>query len=99
IVLSATSYADEESPKTDPFDCGTYALYHLLRLEGRPTDLVRLRSVPGVPTPGGRSFRELREAAGRFGLSLDAIALSKVGSAINGPAMIFVKSGREGHFV
>ncbi len=99
LFLPVMSRADEESPNADPWDCGVFALYHLLRLEGRPTDLVRLRPVSGAPTPGGRSFRELRATASRFGLSLDAVALSKTGSAIKGPTLVLVKSRGEGHFI
>jgi hypothetical protein len=88
-----------DSPKTEPWDCGTFALYHLLKLESRPTDLVRLRSVLPAPGAAGHSLRYLRDAARRFGLPLDAVVLPKRRSAIKGPILMFVKRDREGHFI
>ncbi len=84
---------------TEPWDCGALALYHLLHLTGRSPDLDRLRSVLGAPGPSGHSFRELRQAAARFGLSLDAVVLPKQRPAFQGPVLLFVKMGKEGHFL
>jgi hypothetical protein len=89
----------EEPPRMDSWDCGTVALYHLLHLSGRFADLDELRSVMGAPGAEGHSFRELRQAAGHFGLPLDAIVLPKQRSAIQGSVLLFVKLGREGHFL
>ena len=89
----------EPVPNVDHWDCGTLSLYHLLRLEGRPVELNRLQAVLGAPGPGGHSFRELRDAAGRFGLAVDAVVLPKQGSAISGPTLVFLKNEDVGHFV
>ena len=55
--------AGEDSPRTDLGDCGAFALYHLLRLEGHSADLDRLRSSLGGSDSAGHSFLEIREAA------------------------------------
>jgi len=89
----------EPSQIADPWGCGTVALYHLLRLEGHPVELDRLRAVLGASGPEGHSFRELRHAGRGFGLALDAVVLPKRRSAIGGPMLVFLKKGPEGHFV
>lgn len=91
--------ADEKPGTPGPRDCGTLALYHLLHLEGRPIGLDRIESVLARSGPEGHSFRELREAARRCGLTLDAVVIPKRRSAIKRPALLFVKMEREGHFV
>ena len=89
----------EEPPKMDSWDCGAVALYHLLHLTGRSADLNELRSVTRTPGAEGHSFRELRQAARHFGLPLVAVVLPKRRSAIQGPVLLFVKMGREGHYL
>lgn len=91
--------ATEESQDGGRLDCGTAALYHLLQLEGRPIELESLRAALGPSGPDGRSFRELRSASRRFGLSLDAVLLPKVRSSLSGPTLALLKNGPEGHFV
>jgi hypothetical protein len=93
-----TAPAAEEPPKVDSWDCGTVSLYHLLCLTGRSVDLSRLRSALGTAGAEGHSFRQLREAAGHFGLPVDAIVIPKQRSAIQGPVLLFAKLGRDGHF-
>ncbi len=80
-------------------DCGNSALYHLLRLEGRAVELNQLQTVLPSPGPDGHSFRELRDAAQRFGLRVDAVVLPRHPPAIFGPTLVFFKNGLEGHFV
>ncbi|SRR5579883_734504 len=100
IGWTTPTQSDDGLPPIRSVDCGTLALDHLLRLEGRPISLDRLEAALGPLTPAaGPSFRELRAAARRVGLRLDAVVLPKKQSAINGPALLFVKSGREGHFI
>ncbi len=99
VLAVAGSLADEATPEFGADDCGARALYQLLHLEGRATDLARLESTLGGPTTEGHSFRDLREVAARFGLELDAVALPKLRSAIRGPALVFLKGDRRGHFV
>ena len=91
--------AGEGSRKAGPTDCGSLALYHLLRLEGRPIDLDRLTAA--LPSPGaeGLSFLDLRDAAGHLGMPLDAVVLTKQRSAIAAPVLAFIKVEHEGHFL
>jgi ABC-type bacteriocin/lantibiotic exporter with double-glycine peptidase domain len=89
----------EPTPNADHWDCGTVALYHLLRLEGRSVDPDRLREALGASGPEAHSFRQLISAGRRFGLTLDAVVLPKQRPSIDGPTLIFLKSGPEGHFV
>jgi len=89
----------EPSQNADPSDCGTVALYHLLRLEGHPVEFNQLQAVLGASGPEGHSFRELCRAGRRFGLALDAVVLPKRRSSVGGPTLVFLKNGPEGHFV
>jgi ABC-type bacteriocin/lantibiotic exporter with double-glycine peptidase domain len=88
-----------EAPESDASDCGAFALYHLLKIEGRATNLQQINSALGVPGVRGHSFRDLRAAAHRFGLSLDALVVAKEPSAMRAPALFFLRSGDDGHFV
>ncbi len=98
VSWSPMALAAEEPPKVDPWDCGTVSLYHLLRLTGHSLDIDGLQVVLGTPGAEGHSFHQLREAAGHFGLSVDAVVLPKRRSAIQGPVLLFAKLGQEGHF-
>jgi ABC-type bacteriocin/lantibiotic exporter with double-glycine peptidase domain len=91
--------AGEGGRKAEPSDCGSLALYHLLRLEGRPIDLDRLTAALPAPGAEGLSFLDLRDAAGRLGLPLDAVLLTKQRSAIRAPVLVFIKGNQEGHFL
>ncbi len=99
FAIPANGSADGEQSGTETGDCGTVSLRHLLNLEGRPAALNQLTAVLGIPGADGFSFRELREAARRFGLMLDAVVLPKQRSAIKRPAILFIKREREGHFL
>jgi peptidase C39-like protein len=91
--------ASGKSPKTEIWDCGVLALYQLLRLEGRPSDLDQLRQALPGPSPKGYSLLDLRRAASVRGVRLDAVVLPKRRSAFTKPALLFVKREKEGHFM
>jgi len=99
LTLPGEPLADDGSRIAEPKDCGSLALYQLLRLEGRPIDLDRVAAALPVPGSEGLSFLDLRDAAGRLGLTLDAVALTKQRSAIRTPALLFIKGDRHGHFL
>jgi ABC-type bacteriocin/lantibiotic exporter with double-glycine peptidase domain len=99
VCVSSVCRGEDVGVKADSWDCGTLSLYHLLRLEGRAVGLERLRSLLGEMPTDGYSFRELRDAANRCGLALDAVVLPKARSAIRGPMLVFLKGSSEGHFV
>jgi Peptidase C39 family len=81
------------------YDCGVSALYALLRVEGRPTDLREVVSRLPQPDSVGHSMRDLRDASRACGLRLNGIRLDKNGDAIDRPMLVFLKRGSHGHFV
>jgi hypothetical protein len=97
LAWNARALGDQSG--TEIPDCGTFALYHLLHLTGLPVDLDRVSRALGPPSPQGHSLRELRDAARKCGLVVDAVVLRKENSALNRPALLFVKAGKVGHFV
>ncbi len=98
-ALLASLAATDDSSTPEPWDCGARALYHLLRLEGRSTELDRLLGILGPSTSPGRSFLSLRHAARECGLNLEAVALPKTPPSLSGPALAFIKGESEGHFL
>ena len=97
--VAAGAFADDNRSESEAGTAAPTALYHLIHLEGLSGRLDQVRSALETPATVGHSFRELRQAAGRLGLSLDAIAIPKSLPAIDRPALAFVKSGPEGHFL
>ena len=94
-LLLGQSIRPEESEE-DTFDCGTLALYHLLRIEGRPVELAAISlRLPAMP-PAGYSMLELRDAAKACGLRLSGVRLKDPVRELNGPMIAFLKRG---HYV
>lgn len=83
----------------DTFDCGTIALYQLLRFESRPVGLGQVQD--RLPRPGerGHSMRQLRDAARSFGLRLEGVRLQGGDHAPDRPMVAFVKRKAHGHFI
>lgn len=93
-VVGQTS--DPEDPESGAYDCGTLALYHLLRMEGRPADLTAIGShLPAMP-PAGYSMLELKDAARACGLRLSGIRLKDPARELDRPVIAFLKRG---HYV
>ena len=86
------------SQETTKSDCGTNALFILLRLEGHAVTLERLASVMPPQQPGGYSMAELSEAARLFGLRVDGVRFARGDRALKRPAIAFLKYGKDGHF-
>ncbi len=85
-----------EEREKDAFDCGTLALYHLLRIEGQPVGLAAIGlHLPTMP-PLGYSMLELREAAKASGLRLSGIRLKDPAREVDRPMIAFLKRG---HYV
>jgi hypothetical protein len=85
-----------EEPGKDTFDCGTLALYHLFRIEGRPVELAAIGlHLPALP-PAGYSMLELRDAAKACGLRLSGVRLKDPAPKLDGPMIAFLKRG---HYV
>ena len=80
-------------------DCGTQALYAIVRMERGGADLDRLRaSLPGRPEVG-YSMRQLRDAARAEGVRLVGVLLPKVERAPDRPALVFLNVPPHGHYV
>ncbi len=84
---------------SDLYDCGAIALYHLLALEDKPTELDRLEDRLSGPKPKKRSLQELRDCAKFFGLELKGVLLPKTGLAPETVALVHLKRKPDGHFV
>ncbi len=92
--------AEQEASSAIPiYDCGTMALYTLLRLEGHSTNLKRLESILPQPNPSGYSMQELQAAALAGGLTLEGVLLKKDRRAIDRPMILFLRQSPHGHFV
>lgn len=85
------------SPRT--YDCGVMSLYHLLRLEGRPTDLETIERHLPSSKAGQYSLKELRDAARACGLTLNGVRLPASGRPPSGPALVHLDRKPGGHFL
>lgn len=105
IILLITGLAASAAEPTA--DCGTKALYFLLRLEGRPAEperiLATLDEVAGAATGkspiSGRSMKELRDAAGRLGVPLDGVRWPRGAVRPDRPVIAFLDRRPHGHFI
>ena len=88
--------ADLGAAPGDNFDCGTLALYNLLRLEGRSADLAALDSLLPPMPPAGYSMKELCNAARACGLDLSGFLLKDPSRELDRPMIAFLKPG---HYV
>lgn len=78
--------------------CGDKALYHLLRLEGRPVTLQGILSA--MPGEGTRySMRDLRDGGFRLGIKLHGVRIISRHQLSRRPAIVFFDRKPHGHFV
>lgn len=91
--------ANDDPGMNAPADCGTVALYHLLRLEGKPASVDGLLQFLPDRGPDGHSLLELRETARRHGLTLDACVIPKKPGTIQSPVLLYFKGQNAGHFL
>ena len=106
-TVGAIEEPDSPGPNEAGVDCGTKALYFLLRLEGRSTDPARIvAALDGVAAPSetkepvqGRSMRDLRDAAGRLGIKLDGVRWPSGPTPPDRPVIAFLDRKPHGHFV
>ena len=102
IVLTANglirAQADPD-PSLREYDCGTLALYNLLRLEGRSTDLATIERHLPVTNGGRYSLKDLRDAARVSGLNLDGVQLAKSDKAPTQLALVHLDRKPDGHFL
>jgi hypothetical protein len=99
LVAALGSWATAAETSSNSGDCGTVALYALLRLEGRPTSLESVAARLPAIRPAGHSMKELRDAARTLGLGLDGAYLGKDDKAIDRPMLAFLKVEGKGHFL
>jgi len=86
-------------PEAQTYDCGTMALYHLLRLEGRSTDLATIERLLSVSRKGRFSMSDLRNAALAWGIHLEGVHLPKTDKAPSALALVYLDRRPDGHFV
>jgi ABC-type bacteriocin/lantibiotic exporter with double-glycine peptidase domain len=97
MTVLPESYAYTKNKET--YDCGTLALYTLLQLEGKQTTLRSVeRSLPATPAHG-YSMKQLRDAAGHFGLGLVGVRMGGKAKVPSRPFIAFLKRGEHGHFL
>ena len=78
------------------YDCGTLALYNLLRLEGVPAELPEIEGRLPESTPRGRSLYDLLRTAEHFGVHLEGVRSSRRPGR---PALAHLQLKEHGHYV
>ena len=86
-------------PAASEYDCGTLALYTLLKITRRPVDLNRIVASLPSPTAAGYSLLDLRHASKICGLDLIGVRLPNNGRAPNQPTLVFMNEEPHGHYV
>ena len=99
VASAPGTRVDGPSSPRDSTDCGMYALYHLLRLEGVTVQEQSLLAVLPRSHPDGFSMLELREAAAELGFKLQGASLGREPGAIDRPMLAFLKLRERGHYV
>jgi Peptidase C39 family len=107
LAFDAAASAGNDKPPVLPkvpeksgdsgFSCGTLALAAMLRLEGRPADIDRVRSL--LPDRPAHSLSELRDAGLALGLKLRGVHLSRRDWPLDRPALVHLDRNDSGHFV
>lgn len=100
-IASVGTARPEEHPSASSAtsDCGTQALYVLLRLEGRSVEPARLGAILPPPRPDGHSMKELRDAARVVRLDLAGVRIRRSDRAPDRPILALVHDGPHGHFI
>ena len=92
-LAASTSLAESES-----FDCGTLALFTLLRADGKTVRLAEVVSSLPSPVQGGFSVDDICRAARRMGLDVFPTRLQP-GKCPDRPALAFLRAGTNRHFL
>lgn len=98
VELAATN-AIRSDPEGVGYPCGVEALSLLGRLRGLDLQPERVNAVMGPPSSKGHSFHQLVEAGRDCGLSLRGIQLRTEDWPLDGPAILHLRRGKQGHFV
>lgn len=100
VSISAVCASGSPPADSDPrFDCGTMALYTILRIAPSGPELRHLSATLAIPPPGGFSMIELRDAARKHGLRLTGVQLNRLDYGFDQPSIVLLKQGEHGHFV
>ena len=97
LFAGSTLRADEVEPH--PLDCGPNTLVLLLRLAGRQVGLDEVKQALPRRHDVGYSLAELKTAASQFGLRLNGVRLDKSDLPLAQPAIAFLHTAGEGHFI
>jgi hypothetical protein len=87
------------APTDAVYDCGTMALYSLLKLEGKSANLKAVELALPPISPGGYSFQELQAGAATLGLRVQGVRVGKGLRALDRPAIAFMDGAQHGHFI
>lgn len=98
LLFVGRASADGEPAEGPAFDCGTLALYTLIRLEGHPVDLKALEARLPAPRDRGYSMEDLRVAARSFDLNLSGVHVLASDYAPDRPILAFIRLRPHGHY-
>jgi Peptidase C39 family len=98
VSLALALSLSAEAHDAARLDCGSNALFVLLRLEGHPVNLEHVESALPVRHPDGYSMGDLAAAAGRLGVGLEGVLFAKGDTALKHSAIAFLKDAKGGHF-
>lgn len=99
VPALAGEIGDQPGPTAADVDCGGASLYLLLKLEGQPISFSALTDQLPTRPPEGYSMKQLRDAAGRFGLRLKGLSLRRDPPFPRSTALAFVNRESHGHFL
>jgi Peptidase C39 family len=100
LALVPTTCVQATRPDSETnLDCGVNVLFVLLQIEGCPVSLAQLESALPSRHSDGYSLKELADAAGSLGLSLEGVRIAKQDKALDRAAIAFVKDAKGGHFL
>ncbi len=98
VLCSTVAIGIDEPEPSAEYDCGTLALFNLLKLENRQVRFDEVISSLPQLKPQGFSLLELREAASKHGLTLSGIKLDSP-RFLTGPLLAHLRSKESNHFV
>lgn len=98
-IVAGRASAEGEPVERGAFDCGTLALYTLLRLEGHHLDLKVFEARLPAPRDRGYSMEELRSAARSFDIELSGVQIIRSDRAPDRPILAFLRHQPHGHYL
>jgi hypothetical protein len=101
LIPTATAITGRAESVYNPPDCGTNALFLLMKLEGVAVGLNEIQSALPPPHEFGYSMLELQSAGQRCGLNLVGRTFGPAGVPLSGPVIAYRPGHKpaSGHFV